>query len=181
MDKIRITKTNAIKEDGKVSKKTFMFKFTFQAPGTIKQVVDYLISNRVPKIASDKGVNYVSSRDKGEGEFERVMTSQLPNSTLANTFIGSDPVHVTYEGAYDSDSLVLQSKNNVRLDQYFKFTDILIITEENGVLTFDREARVFNATNYGIKGMLVDGAQYEDFFNQSSLAFYYGISQDINS
>ena len=180
MDSVRIIKSNAVKDDGRVSKKTFMFKFSFQCQGTVKQVVDYLLSNKVPKIALDRGVSYINSVDKGNGEFVRVMHCPLPDSTLANLFIGSDPIHISYEGAYDDSTLILKSVNHHRLNDYFKFTEILTVSEEDGVLTFEREARVFNGTKFGIKAALVNGDMYEEFFNNSNLALYYGIGQEIN-
>lgn len=179
MEAVKITKSNFIKDDGTISKKTVLFKFSFQCRGTIKDLVDYLISDKVPKLAYDRGVRFVSSRDKGDGEFVRVMYSPLPESTLSNLILGNDPVHISYEGAYDDSTLVLKSVNHPKLASYFKFTEILTVTEEDGILTFEREARVFNGTKFGIKATLVDGDAYEAFFNISNLALYYGIGQDL--
>lgn len=180
MESVKIIKTNAINKEGKISKKTCMYKFSFQCQGKVSQVVDYLLSDKVPKIAADKGVVHINSVDKGNCEFVRVMHCPLPDSTLANIFIGIDPVHISYEGAYDQSTLVLKSVNHQRLNDYFKFTEIVTVSEEDNVLTFEREARVFNATKFGIKAALVNGDIYEDFFNISNLALYYGIGQEIN-
>ena len=180
MDSIKIIKTNFVKEDGKISDKTYMFKFSFKCQGKLKQVIDYFLSDRVPKIASDKGISLIKCINKSDCEFTRIMHSPLPESKLASLFIGNDPIHISYQGAYDNSTLILKSVNNPRLNDYFKFTEILTVYEENGILTFEREAKVFNGTKYGFKASFIDGDMYEEFFNNSSLSFYYGIGQEIN-
>lgn len=169
-----------IKTEVTTQNRKTIYKNTFTSKGSIKIFVDYFLTHKVPEKSLKYGARCISFTNFGNGEIQRVMTSPLPNSALASTFIGEEPVHIKYDGVYDDNILVLKAVNSERINNFFKFTEILTIVEENGILTFEREATIFNATKYGITSVFVNYQEYEDFFNDCSLSVFYGISEEIN-
>lgn len=164
--------------------KRTVYQTTFKKPGTIKKISEYLKTNKVPERSLKLGVSLVYLKEKNEDEIERVMTSPFPESSALSSFIGEEPVLVKYDIAYDDSTLIIKSVNPERLKKFFKFTEVLTVTEEDGILTFDREAQIFNAGINGffsgLVGTLTNPQQYNDFFNMSNLTFYLGMSEEIN-
>lgn len=175
MDKLTINKS--------VKGKRTIYKTIFTKPGTIQKFSEYLKSNKLPKGSISLGVSLASVKIKNEGELERVMTSPFPESSTLTSLIGSEPVFVTYDIAYDDSTLIIKSVNPERIRKFFKFTEILTVTEENGILTFEREAQIFNAGINGffsgLAGTFSNPQQYDDFFNLSNLTFYHGITEEM--
>lgn len=155
------------------SKKT-TYKSSFSKPGSILKLVEYFKTTNTP---DNSEIVCISVNVKKENEIERIMTCPLPNDNIVTAAIGSQPVYVKYEIAYDDQNLVSKAVHPPMLDKLFKFVEVLSVSEEDGILTFTREATVFNIG----KQIPIIGSSYQiydDFYNRSNMSYYWGISEE---
>lgn len=147
----------------------------FSKPGSLKKIIDFLKTNQSPTNPGTEGIVVISVKIE-DGLIKRTMTAPLPDNSTVKTFIGSSPIYVTYEIAYNENMLVSKAVNPESIGSFFKFTEILTIEEENGILKFSREASVFNA---GKQIPLIGSSyqDYDDYFNNHNLAYYWGLSE----
>lgn len=163
-----------ISESKKPGSRKITYKTSFSKPGSLVKLVEYFKTSNTPKITQ---IECISVNIKNECEIERVMTCPLPNDTIVTAAIGNQPVHVKYDIAYDEDTLISKATHPSMLDGFFKFVEVMTVTEEDGILTFSREATVFNV---GKQIPLIGHTYqvYDDFYNKSNLSYYWGISEE---
>lgn len=150
----------------------------FNSPGSIKKIVDYLKTKNNPKIDGISPIEVISVKSK-ESSIKRVMTCPLPDTDHVKSAIGDISIHVKYDIAYDEDTIVITAQNPISIAMFFKFKEQLVISNDNGILTFEREAEIFNA---GKQIPLIGHTYqfYDDYFNRHTLAFYLGLSNISN-
>lgn len=153
-----------------------IYKTKFESEGSLSKLIDFLKTDKSP-FEEENNISRVVSVDiKGDDEILKVMTTTFPDDIFVRNLIGTDPIHVTYNIAYNDEMLVLKANHPPRLHKLFKFDEILTVTEENGILKFDREAKVFNAG----KQIPVFGSSYQtydDFYNFRNLSYYVALSK----
>lgn len=164
-------KIDEIKKPGS-RKSKYLTKFEMK--GSISKIVEYLKTNRSPE---NSGIRSISTSVISDSEIERIMTCPLPNDSVISAAIGSEPVYVKYEIAHGNGILVSKATHPEILDNFFKFTETLTITEENDKLLFERESVVFNVG----KQLPFVGSSYQvydDFFNRCNLNYYWGCCEE---
>lgn len=171
MDKFTIT------EIQKPGSRKNIYRTVFEIDGSLDKIINYLKTNKSPNIID--GIRTISVNVVNDSEIERIMTCALPNDSVVSTAIGNEPVHVKYEIAHGEGMLVSKAVHPEILNKFFKFTEMLTITEDSGKLFFERESTVFN---FGKQIPFVGSSYqtYDDFFNRCNLEYYYGIAIEAN-
>lgn len=141
----------------------------FKSTGQLSKIIDHLKTGTSPNVAGITVISVFSS--PANGTIKRTMTCPLPQTATVQAIMGSEPVHVEYDIAYNDSMLVIKAVNPKDINKFFKFTEELTISQENDELLFSRDAHIFNA---GKQIPLFGGSyqEYDDYFNHNTLSFY---------
>lgn len=166
MDKLRTTITQV------GSKSLYETKFTVE--GDLKKIIDYLKTNKSPKIDGYNSIRTLSVKTDNR-KIQRVMTCPLPDTMAVKLAIGNEPVNVIYDVEFDDNALAIVATNPRTIHKFFRFIEeITIIQISPNTLEFHRVAKVFNS---GKKYISDSYQEYDDYYNNHTLAFCLGLAE----
>lgn len=166
MDKLRTTS----RKEG--SKTIYETKFT--TGGDLNKIIEYLKTMNSPKVEGYNTITTISV-NSSERKIKRVMTCPLPDTMVVKLAVGNDPIHVTYDFEYDDSALAIIATNPQSIHKFFRFTEeITLIQIEPNIIEFHRVSKVFNT---GKKYISESYQEYDDYYNNHTLAFCYGLSE----
>lgn len=153
-----------------------IYQTTFESEGSLRKLIEFLKTDKSPSIDGENTNKVLSVRVINDDEIVKVVSSQIPTDSFTRLLIGNKPLHITYNIAYNDEILVLKTKNPSRLDNLFRFNEELTVTEENGILRFERKAHVYNL---GKKLPIVGQSyqKYDDIYNRRNIEYYHALSQ----
>ena len=153
----------SIKQEGRKT----VYHSKIRVPGNTRKIVEYLKTDKTPK--NNSQVRVISVKSSGN-TIERVMTSSLPDTYAVRMAIGNQPIHVKYDIAYSDDIIVVTARNPDLIDNFFKFTEEIIIEQiSKDKIEFKRTAKIFNA---GKSYFSQSYQEYDDYFNDKSLSLF---------
>ncbi len=155
-----------------------IYKILIEKQGSVKKLVEYLKSDKIPEYNSEYKIKHLNVNQKTDINFEKHVKALLPQYGMIQTYLGKDHIVIKYDIAHDDNMIVLLSTNPQSLQGLFNFTETITITENDGILTLEREAKIFNVGSYMISNSF---EMYDDHFNNQSIGFFLAIIDDINS
>lgn len=160
------------------------FNSTFRAKCNYDELIEYLKTDKIPEsnnysLIKSVGVSEIKTKN-GDNSFSKHIVSDLPNINPAyRYFINFDKLLVVHDISYGDDMLVCTSKNPSQLDDKFNYNETIIIIKENdGKISFEREAIVSNIASK----IPVIGNEFKIFtsyFNNQSHSFYIDIIKEL--
>lgn len=149
-----------------------IYETKFSGDGDLSKIIDYLKTNQSPHVKGYNPITTVSVQSDGE-KIKRVMTCPIPNNFEVTLAIGNSPVHVTYDFQYNETMLAVIAVNPSSIHRFFRFTEEMIVEQvAPGKLEFHRTVKIYN---FGKKNISSSYQQYDDYYNNHTLAFCVGL------